>query len=318
MILKITQEEGAGQSFYVPTAAVEYVPECSAVYLMVYIYAIRQAQMKERDISNEMIAAALNINIIDVVNAFLFFSSKGLVKIHNFTSVADAEFDVEFLFPQKQDRAKTDYRPSYKPSEISRHMENNPKVSQMYKIVSGMLGKNLSSADTELLYSLYDFYRLPIEVILVLVEGCVAKGKKSMRYIEKEAQRWSAAGVDSVKAARAQIKKREEFLSYANQVRAALGIGDRRLSARELEYMNKWQNELGMSVQMVQRAYEITVNQTGKLTFAYLNKILESWHGEGIHAPAEISRDKKTAEKASGRYDFEYFEKKARENLKKS
>lgn len=322
MIMKLLPEQAGEQCFKVPNLAVDkVVPECSSIYFMIYIYALRQADLGKEGVTNQAVADALHINVMDVVNAFLFFSSKGLVKIHNFTSISDAEFDVEFCFPEKAYKTKIDYRPSYKPSEISRHLENNPKVKQMYEIVSRMLGKNLSSSDTELLYSLYDFYGLPPEVVLVLTEHCIQHGKKTLKAIEREAQKWHSAGVDSVEKAKLQIKKREEFFSYANSLRQIFGIGQRTLIAREVNYINKWQNEFKMSTEMVKRAYEITVSQTGQLSFAYLNKILEEWSKNGIFKPEEIVRDKKPAEKASkekkqNRYDFDLFEKQAFERIK--
>lgn len=321
MIMKISPEQTGDQCFKVPNIVIDkFASECSAVYFMIYFYSLRQADLGKEGMTNQKIADALKVNIIDVVNAFLFFSSKGLVKIHNFTSVGDAEFDVEFCFPSKPYKTKIEYRPSYKPSEISRHLENNPKVSRMYEMVSRMLGKNLSSADTELLYSLYDFYGLPAEVILILTEYCVTHDKKTMKSIEREAQKWASAGVDSIEKAHLQIKKKEEFYSYANTLRGIFGIGKRTLIAREVNYINKWQNEFKMSTEMVKRAYEITVSQTGQLSFAYLNKILESWYKSGIFTPADIAKDKKPTEAVSkkGRYDFDSFEKMAFEKIKNS
>lgn len=320
MIIKLSSEENFEQCFRVPNILIDkYAKEASSVYLMIYVYALRQADLGKEGVTNQKIADALKVNIIDVVNAFLFFSSKGLVKIHNFTSVGDAEFDVEFCFPTKAYKTKTDFRPSYKTSEISRHLENNPKVKQMYEIVSRMLGKNLSSADTELLYSLYDFYGLKIEVILVLVEHCISYGKKTLKQIEREAQKWASVGVDSVEKARKQIKKKEEFLSYAKNIRQIFGIGTRTLIAREVDYINKWQNEFMMSLDMVKKAYEITVSQTGQLSFAYLNKILESWHKSGIYKVADISKEKKPqTDKKKSNYDFDSFDKMAFDKIKNS
>lgn len=313
MIINRSQEYAQEQYFKVPNAAVDRcILEASPVYLMVYLFALRQLDAGNTELSNSQIADALRVSEIDVVNAFLFYSSKGLVKIHNFTSVDDVDFDIEFCF--QQPRSGVEFRPSYKSSEISRQLSDNPKVSQMYHMVSQILGKTLSTADTELLYSLYDYYALPAEVILVLVEYFVSKGKRSMRAIEKEAAKWSSAGIDTVEKARRQIKKREEFLSYAYRVRKIMGIGERSLSAKELQYINRWQNEYRMEPEMVQAAFELTVNQTGKLSFAYMNKILGSWAEDGIRTQADIGKDKKRPVKKQTKqagYDFDELEKAA-------
>jgi len=286
-----------------------------ATYLSVYIFTLRQCEKGNLNISNDYIAEALKISKMDVVNAFLFYSSQGLVKIHNFTTVDDGDFDIEFCFSAACEKTAVPFKPSYKASEISRRLQENPRMSQMYKLVGQILGKTLSSADTELLYSFHDYYGLPVEVILVLIEYYVSKGKHSMKYIEKEAGKWASAGIDSIEKAKAHIEKREEFLSYTSRIRTVLGIQERRLTTRELSYIHNWQSEFNMSPDMVKAAYELTVNQTGKLSFAYMNKILESWAKNNIHAPQDVNKQTKPDSKKpkNSRYDFEALQRQALE-----
>lgn len=319
MILESNLSNTAQDFVSLPARAADLLSEAGCpTYLAVYVYALRQYEKGNRSISNSTIAEALKISLIDVVNAFLFYSSQGLVKIHNFTSVDDGDFDIEFCSDFVGGKTPVPFRPSYKASEISRRLKENPRMSQMYKMVGQILGKTLSSADTELLYSFHDYYGLSVEVILVLIEYYVSKGKTSMKYMEKEAGKWVSAGVDSVEKAKAHIKKREDFLSYTSRIRTLLGIQERSLSTRELTYINKWQNELSMSPDMVKNAYELTVNQTGKLSFAYMNKILESWAQNKISVPEEIPAKKTSAAKKpkTSRYDFEAFQRQALEAVK--
>lgn len=297
-----------------PAQAADLLSEAGCpTYLSVYIFALRQYEKNNRNISNDWIAQALKISKIDVVNAFLFYSSQGLIKIHNFTTVDDGDFDIEFCLGASAPKNAVSFKPSYKASEISRRLQENPRMGQMYKMVGQILGKTLSSADTELLYSFHDYYGLSIEVILVLIEYYAGKGKCSMKYIEKEAGKWASAGIDSIEKAKAYINKREEFLSYTSRVRTLLGIQERRLTTRELGYIHNWQSELAMSLEMVKAAYEKTVNQTGKLSFAYMNKILESWAKEHILSPGDIAKKKPDASKPAkkSRYDFEALQRQA-------
>ncbi len=309
MMIESAISQNEQDTVFLPARAADLLGEAGCpTYLAVYVYALHQYQKGNRNLSNAAIADALKVSRIDVVNAFLFYNSQGLVKIHNFTSVDDGDFDIEFCNPSPSAKSPIPFRPSYRASEISRRLKDNPKMAQMYKMASQILGKTLSSADTELLYSFHDYYGLSVEVILVLMEYYVSKGKTSMKYMEKEAGKWVSAGVDSVEKAKGYIKKREDFLSYASRIRTVLGICERSLSTRELTYINKWQNELFMSADMVKEAYELTVNQTGKLSFAYLNKILESWAKNSISSPKNIPAG--TVKKPS-RYDFEAFQKQA-------
>ncbi len=304
---------------FVPGALIDTLTENGCpTYLAVYMYALRQYEAGNKNISNAAIAEALKISLMDVVNALLFFNSRGFLKIHNFTTLDDGDFDIEFCFEAGNEKAPLPFRPSYRASEISRRLQDNPRMSQMYKMASQMLGKTLSSADTELLYSFHDYYALPIEVILVLIEYYVSKGKRSMKTLEKEVGKWASAGIDTIEKAKAYIKKREDFLSYASRVRSILGIHERRLSTRELTMMNAWQNDFAMSFDMVQAAFELTVNQTGKLSFAYMNKILESWSKQGFKTPQDITKKQPAQKPASGkksRYDFDAMRQRALDTL---
>ncbi len=291
----------------VPEAACDkLIQSGKSVYLSVYMFALSQFYKGKTDITNGFIADALHINIIDVVNAFLYCSSQGLVKIHNFLSIEDAEFDVELCFDVKSKVNLSDFKPQYKTGEISKRIAADGKLSQMYKIVSTILGKNLSSADIEVLYSMHDYYRLPPEVIVVMIEYFASRGVTTMRKLEKEAQKWSESGVDTVAKAKRHIKKREEFLSYAGTVKRIVGAIERKLTTKEMEFIGRWQQELKATPEAVKEAYEITINNTGKLSFNYMNKVIEARMNEKSNtAPVKKETSKKS------RYDFSELEKKA-------
>ncbi len=293
----------------VPEVACEkLIRSGNSVYLAVYMFTLLEYYKGKTDITNGYIADRLHINIIDVVNAFLHCSSEGLVKIHNFVDVTDAEFDVEICFDVCSSKRLSDFRPNYRTGEISKKIAEDGKLSQMYKIVSGILGKTLSSADIEVLYSMHDYYRLPAEVIVVMVEYFVSRGVATMRKLEKEAQKWSENGVDTVAKAKKHIKKREEFLSYTGIIKRIVGANERKLTTKELEFAAKWQTELKATHEQIKAAYEITIDKTGKLSFSYMNKVLE-----GLVSGQDT---KKTSEKKS-RYDYSELERKAFLNISK-
>ena len=289
----------------VPSVACDkLIQSGKSTYLAVYMFALSEYYKGKTNITNGLIADSLHINIIDVVNAFLYCSSQGLVKIHNFVDVTDSEFDVELCFDLGTKIAASDFRPHYRGGEISKKIAEDGKLSQMYKIVSTTLGKNLSSADIEILYSLHDYYGMSPEVIAVMIDYLVSRNITTMRKIEKEAQKWVENGVDSVAKAKRHIKKREEFLSYANTVRRIVGAIERKLTTKELEFITKWQTEFKSTPEQIKDAYEKTVDATGKVSFNYMNKILESNNGKTTVAP------KKDAPKKS-RYDYSELERRA-------
>ncbi len=301
----------------VPEAACEKLIQTgNTTYLAVYMFALGQYYKGKTDISNGFIADCLHMNVMDVVNAFLFCASEGLLTVHNFTSVADAEFDIEFRFDAIV-KTKKEFRPHYKGTEIGKRISENSKLAQTYKIVSGMLGKALSSSDIELLYSMYDYYGLPPEVIVVMVEYFAGKGKTTMRKLEKEAQKWAEQGVDSVAKAKTQIKKREEFLGYASVVRRIIGANERKLTTKEVTYIQKWQTELHADPEEIRTAYEITVENTGKVAFSYMDKILENRKKERESGKASSPYSERKKQEPVSRYNYAEIERLALLKLNK-
>ena len=97
-----------------------------------------------------------------------------------------------------------------------------------------------------------------------------------MRALEKEAQKWSERGIDTVTKVNNYIKKREAFLSFAGSVRRIVGANERKLTTKELEYISKWKDDLKVSLEDIRAAYETTVENTGKVAFSYMNRVLEN------------------------------------------
>ena len=61
---------------------------------------------------------------------------------------------------------------------------------------------------------------------------------------------------------------------------------NRRLTARENEYVAKWA-AAEADIELIMNAYERTVDATGKVSFPYMNKIIAEWTANGVKTSAE-------------------------------
>ena len=109
----------------------------------------------------------------------------------------------------------------------------------------------------------------------------------TMRYIEKAAYEWERSGVNTLDLAEERIRAEEEHREAAAEIQRALQIRDRRLSATEKRYIDGW-IAMGYGPEEISIAYDRTVVKTGRLTWAYMNSIIESWHTRGLHTAAAI------------------------------
>jgi DnaD/phage-associated family protein len=172
---------------------------------------------------------------------------------------------------------------------IRRHTENlasiieaDRSLADMFAVSQEILGKTISGRDMETIYWFYSDLKMPAEVILLLLEYCVSKGKNRMSYIEKVAVSWTEMGLTTAENVALYLESEEQKTGFLYSIRKIMGIADRSLSQIEEKYLTKWHDELLMSEEMIALAYEYCIIQTAKLSFPYMDKIITRWSKEGI------------------------------------
>lgn len=296
------------ESMTVPVSADfinKYMPEAHGEYVKVYLYGLAAAY-EGREADNASAAAFLRLLVTDVENAWRYWSEKGLVRLDGETVTFLPATDNRFADnrPDTADEPSEPYGENRPPhvsaKDVARALELNPSMKDTISMAEQLLEKPLSSREITCIYNFMDWYGMDGELVLMLLEYCVAQGKKNFSYIEKVAQGWNRDGVDDIKKADALIKRANSEKKFQGRCRRVFGI-DRAFTATELKYLNSWHTELGYSAEMVARAYDITINNTGKLAFAYMNKILQSWYRKGVRRPADIKEKDRRPEPDSGR-----------------
>ena len=160
--------------------------------------------------------------------------------------------------------------------------------------------KELSVNDIEILIYIHDQLGFSTEIMEYLIEYCVSRGKKSVRYIESVAINWYQQGITSVQEAK------EQSTLYSQNVfpiMKAFGISNRDPGSAELDYIKKW-NSLGLGTDIIIEACSRTLLATHQASFPYANKILEDWKRLGVRNTSDIKhlddKHRSTASSSSG------------------
>ena len=190
--------------------------------------------------------------------------------------------------PERAIRDICDVR-EYKMGDITEAIERDNNLNFLYKQAQILLGKTLSSTDVQILYSFYDYYGFPAEVAVMMLTYATTKEKRNMRYIEKIAIDWAEKEILTVDDAENHIKRLEQRAKRENKIRQALGIFDRKLTETEERFISAWANELKVPSELVPIAYERTINATGKLSCAYMDKIFKNWTTAGIKTAEQLA-----------------------------
>lgn len=183
----------------------------------------------------------------------------------------------------KADRALIrDTIPDYSGEELAALVEDEEgKLRHLIDSFQNILGKMLSRTEIEKLAALSDYLRLENEYLLLLAQHCVRQNKKSMAYIVRTAYGLFNDGIDDYPKLDAHIRHREKYQSVIGRIRRMLGIGERELTKKENAYINQWIEEFAMPIEVIERAYQITIDSIKELSFDYMGKILENWHSAG-------------------------------------
>ena len=198
-------------------------------------------------------------------------------------------------------------RPSYSEKDVLEAMEGDTSFRALYGEIQRQLGRSLNTEELKILLGFVRYLGLHGDVISMLVSYCRHRARvrgnlrsPSLRAIEKEAYAWAEQGIDTVEEAAAYIQAQNVRNSRLSRLMQLLQIRGRSLTPAEERYAQSWL-DMGFQEECILLAYERTCLNTGGLNWAYMNKILQRWHQQGLHTPEAVrAGDQKSAKGASG------------------
>lgn len=177
-----------------------------------------------------------------------------------------------------------DYIRSLTPDHIS-ELKQNEEVSQLLYIAEQYLAKTLTPTEMHKIFFFYDELHMSADLIEYLVEYCVSRGRKSMRYIETVALAWTRDGVTTVEMARDASSR---FSKDYYTILKAMGISGRNPVENEISYIDTWRKTYGFDLELIQEACSRTVLSTGQPSFQYADKILSGWKKKNVHTLEDV------------------------------
>ncbi|MDR2909366.1 MAG: DnaD domain protein [Oscillospiraceae bacterium] len=338
-----------GEVFAVPGAIVDkHIKLCGAVSLKVILLALRHGgEASARDI-----ASFLNLPLADVLDAVNYWIHLGVLcpseKEEAFAPAALLPFPAKgaeeplslpafkgnirepaveepLESPERTPPAQMpgESRKKLTPRQIGDLSRQDESVACLLQEAQAVLGSPLTPVSTDTIAALYSYYGMKPDLILMLLGYCASIGKVSMRYIEKVAAGWIEQGIDSHEKAECEIVRAQQRHDAEHKIRRMMGITDRALIAKEREFISQWTGEWKCRDDLIRLAYERCIEQKGKVSFAYMGGILQSWREKDISTPAQAVEDMKagkpkkqiaeTASKAS--YDLGELENLTYEEL---
>ena len=262
-----------------PGEVAECLPAAGAEQLRVLLWFSRHGQ----DFDTAACAAALGISEAECVGCLNYWVEKGVLRSDAVAVAAPAE-----SAPVKQARPAA-VKPVWK--EVIAYQQEHKEFNAFLQEVSARLGRPLNHGDNATLLYLITTAGLSQTSVLLATAYAVSVGKASLRYIESLVLGWVDEDIVTPEQVDAKIRELTETRIAAEKVEKVLGLV-RPLNAAQAKTAHKWLSVWCFSDAMLQHAQTLTLENCDKFSVAYMDKILERWHAEGVKSPDRIEAPK--------------------------
>lgn len=299
--------------FAVPTAVADkHIRLAGAIQIKALLWILRHNGEKfdENDISK-----AIGYSVDDIKDAMLYWKENGVI-VEDGEAIKqpvkkEPEKPVE---PKKMFITPKPEKPTNE--EITKRCTESEEIKFLFNEVQIKLGRTIGYDTMSNLLLLHDHYGLPVEVILMLVEYCKSVNKTATAYIVKVGKDWGEKEIDTLEKADEQIEKLNNRNTLWKEFCSLTGISNSVPTTAQSKYLDTWSREWGMSMDMIYLAYEEMADHTQKLSFAYMNKILQNWHKNSITTPEAVEKEKQKrfaqqAQTNEPSYDLDEFTRKS-------
>ncbi len=277
----------------------------SASQLKVIIYAFSKSGGV---FSAEEISSGTGVAVEEVNDALIYWKDTGFILDAEASAVfsAEAVTSKEAVQEVKEEKAdipvipKKEKVPHNNPgklnyNEICIRVAESENVRILLNEAQMRLGRTIGTGDQSSLILLHDYYGLPVEVILSICEFAATRGKATnMNYIYKIGVDWSQREIDTLEAADEELKNIEKVNSVWSAFASQVKLPSSHPTSSQEKYFSQWTNEWGFSVPMLILAFEEMTDNTEKISFPYMHKVLSSWHKKGVDTPEKASDEKES------------------------
>ncbi len=286
--------------FAVPAMVVDkYIKLASGDNIKVLLYFLRNAGAF---FTSEDMASALGLNLEQIEEALLFWCQRGVIEIGNsgFEPARQPAVQAENNPVPPENKADNPAvkkvellrEPEFTPEEISAAVKNDEAVKFLFQSCEILLGRPLRHNEQASLAIIIEDTGIPVEVAAMMIDYCNSIGKLTPAYLKSLAADWMDEGITTIELAEKKIKRLSSYRDVEGEIKRLFEINTP-FSKKQKEYINTWINDFSFSLEMIEEAYQRTLDNANKPSFQYMNKILRNWHENGITTLEDAKNEKK-------------------------
>ena len=269
----------------------KYMADARGEYIKVYLLGLKYCQSGELGATSNIISSSLNLLESNVLDAWEYWHEKGIVKLTPIDS--NDNYRVEFL-----DLSNCTFPEIDQSVNLLNELDNSSIKSMFFEIES-LIGRPLSSKEMTIYLDWQKEFNFSPELILLLIQYSVSKGKTDFRYIEKIAIGWHDAKISNVSDAQQFIKQNEDKRITMRKVLKYLGLSSENIAKPQEQILEKWITIYKFPIEIIYKACDICFERLNKAEFKYIDAILNSWFKTNVKTLQDIERVNKKSFKSN-------------------
>jgi len=314
-----------GSNFAVPSSVVrKYMLNADEGYIKILLYILSEG---EGSFITTELSEKTGVSENDIYEAVGFWASKNIISCDDISPEENKKdkgsikaqspekakiiSEIEAVDPAAESISKK-VSVRYSPKDIEKIVDESPELKFLMDNSQIILKRPIKYSEQGSLINLFEYYGFSAASILMLLEYCEKIGKTSIGYVEAIAKSWFENEIIDHIAVEREIIRLLDKNKLEKKIAAEFGI-ETKLTPTQIAFVEKWA-KLGFDIDIISFAYEKCVDSTNKLSFPYINKILESWAEKGFKTREQIGAEKapqnkrsKTKPQKEHSYDLEEF-----------
>ncbi len=198
--------------------------------------------------------------------------------------VLDDAPKLEFIPEKKKKSGKLlmSYTPEYKSGETAGVIETDEVLRVLINDLGQMFGRLLLSNEIQCLVSVYNYLQLTPDFVLELGRYCTEIDKRSVAYLSRMATSLFDEDIVTKDALVVYLQDMRAKNDLTSKIRKLFGIGTRALTSKEKKIITLWFEQYKIPYELIEYAYELTVDAIKEPSLDYCNGIIKKWVESGI------------------------------------
>jgi DnaD/phage-associated family protein len=274
----------------------KYMTHARGEFIKVYLLMLKHTISGELGVSSSILASSLNLLESDIMNAFNYWNDQGVIKLTQIDKMGN--FNVEFMDLVEEPIKST------KQVDLLEALDST-NTKDMLKDIETLLARPLSPNEMSLYLNWQREFGFSSELILILMEYCISKGKSDSRYIEKVALAWHDQKITTIEQAQNLIKKTEDKWLNIRKILTYLGINNTDIMKPQQDLIEKWLLIYKFPNEIILKACDICFERLSRADFKYIDGILTNWNKNNIKTLEDIAL-KDTKNTKNNKYQKNY------------